>query len=110
MENQDKEFIHTVHYLEEKFPSPDLLLMKGDYLKEKGLWREAETAYKLAAYMVPTLQIPRGKLAFLYNEIGRKKEAVEIAREILTEHVKVYGFDTFKLHRELKKIFEDELK
>ena len=23
MENQDKEFIHTVHYLEEKFPSPD---------------------------------------------------------------------------------------
>ncbi|WP_291529866.1 O-antigen ligase family protein [Bacteroides sp. UBA939] len=110
MENQDREFIHTVHYLEEKFPSPELLLMKGDYLKEKSLWKEAEAAYKLAADMVPALQMPRGKLAFMYNEIGRRKEAVEIAREILDEHVKVYGFETFKLHRELKRIFEDELK
>ena len=60
--------------------------------------------------MVPTLQTPRAKLAFLYNEIGRKEEAVAIAHELLTEKVKVYDFTTFYLHRNLKKIFEDELR
>lgn len=52
--------------------------------------------------MMPSLQTPRGKLAFLYNETGRRKEACRIAHKILTEDVKVYGFNTFKLHRDLK--------
>ena len=59
---------------------------------------------------MPSLRLARGRLAFLYNETGRKEEAVAIAHEILTEDVKVYSFSTFDLHRDLRRIFEDELK
>lgn len=103
----DTDILQTIHYLEKNFPSPGLLISKGDYLKKKKQWKEAEDAYKLAADMVPSLQVPRGRLVFLYNETGRRKEALAMAHEILTEDVKVYGFDTFRLHRELKRIFED---
>lgn len=103
-------FLYSIHFLETNFPTPGLFLIKGDYLKEKGKWEEAEKAYKLAAAMMPSLQTPRGKLAFLYNETGRRKEACRIAHKILTEDVKVYGFNTFKLHRDLKSIFEDKIK
>lgn len=108
--HQESEYLYVQHLLEQRFPSPGLLLMKGDYLKEQEKWKEAEETYILAAYMVPTLQTPRAKLAFLYNEIGRKEEAVAIAHELLTEKVKVYDFTTFYLHRDLNKIFEDELR
>lgn len=84
--------------------------MKGDYWREKGKWKEAEAAYRLAANMVPSLQKPRGKLAILYKDMGRHEEATAIVREILTEKVKVYSFETFLLHRELKRIFEDSFK
>lgn len=106
----DSVFLHSLYSLERSFPTPGVLMMKGDYWKEKKRWTEAEAAYRLAAEMVPSLQMPRGRLAFLYNETGRRHEAFMIAREILTEEVKVYGFETFTLHRDLKRIFEDELK
>ncbi len=107
--NKDIEFISTILFLENKFPDPSVWVMKGDYLKKNGELEKAEAAYKLASNMVPTLQTPRGRLAILYNEIGRKKEAIRIVQEILKEETKVYNFDTFRLHRELKRIFKDEL-
>ena len=110
MRHQEIEFLRISDYLERSFPTPGLLLMKGDYFKKKSRWKEAEEAYKLASDMMPSLQLPRGKLAFLYNETGRKEEAVAIAHDILTEDVKVYSFSTFDLHRDLRRIFEDELK
>ncbi len=109
-EHPDTDILHMIRSLEKNFPAPGLLMIKGDCLKKKNQWKEAEDAYKLAADMTPSLQAPRGKLVFLYNETGRRKEALAIAHEILIEDVKVYGFDTFRLHRELKKIFEDEFK
>lgn len=109
-EHCDSVFMNTLRQLENSFPTPGLLLLKGDYWKESGCWTEAEAAYKLAANMMPSLQTPRGRLAFLYHEMGRKQEALVIAKGLLTEEVKVYGFDTFILHRDLKRIFEDELK
>lgn len=108
--HQDADFLHSLNSLEKSFPSTGLLLMKGDYWREKKLWADAEKAYRLAADMVPSLQMPRGRLALLYNDMGRKQEALAIVREILSEKVKVYGFATFTLHRDLKRIFEDELK
>lgn len=106
----DMEFLNTVLLLERCFPTSNLFMIKGDYLKEKGLWSDAEEDYKLAVNMEPSLQSPRARLAILYNEMGRKKEALIIVREILTEDIKIYSFDTFKLHRDLKRIFEGQLK
>lgn len=110
LDHNDIEFLNYLDILQSKFPSTSLLLMKGDYWRDKGCWTDAEEAYRLAADMVPSLQMPRGRLAVLYKKMGRRQEAVALVREILTEKVKVYGFDTFTLHRELKRIFEDELK
>ena len=109
MGNRDIELISTISFLENKFPDPSIWVMKGDYLKKNGELEKAEAAYKLASNMVPTLQTPRGRLAILYNKKKKKKEAIRIVQEILKEETKVYNFDTFRLHRELKRIFKDEL-
>ena len=106
--SSDIELLYSIHFLESNFPSPGLLVVKGDFYAEKKEWKEAENAYKLAAAMMPSLQTPRGKLAFLYYKTERIEEARKIAYQILTEDIKVYGFDTFKLHRDLKNIFEDK--
>lgn len=106
----DTGFLHSLHFLENHFPTPNIWMMEGDYWREKGKWKEAEAAYRLAANMVPSLQKPRGKLAILYKDMGRHEEATAIVHKILTEKVKVYSFETFLLHRELKRIFEDSFK
>lgn len=108
--HSDEKLLYSIQFLETNFPTPGLFIIKGDYLKENYKWKEAEEAYKLAAAMMPSLQVPRGKLAFLYNETGRIEEARKIAHKILTEDVKIYGFNTFKLHRDLKSIFEGKSK
>ena len=108
--HRDSAFLHSLHFLENHFPTSGLFVMKGDYWRERGQWAEAERAYRLAADMMPSLQVPRARLALLYKETGREKEALDIVRRILAEEVKVYGFDTYTLHRDLKRIFEDELK
>lgn len=106
----DSILLHALHLLEKKFPTPGILVLKGDYWKTKGQQKLAESAYKQAAEMVPTLQTPRGRLVFLYYEMNRRSEASALAHELLTEEIKVYDFDTFILHRDLKRIFEDKLK
>ena len=59
--------------------------------------------------MMPALQTPRGKLAFLYQETGRMQEALLLANELLIEKVKVYGFATHDLHLKLKEVFSEQL-
>lgn len=71
----DTAFLHSLHLLESRFPTPGIWIMEGDYWKEKGKWKEAEAAYKLAANMVPSLQKPRGNLlSFIKRWDGMKKQ------------------------------------
>lgn len=78
--------------------------MKGDYLIRLARYKEAEQAYWTAHYMAPTRQLARARLAHLYLKIHRVKEAKKMASSILNEKVKVYGFDTYKIHQEMKEI------
>lgn len=96
-------------FLTSRFPSPTVFMLKGDVHKRLKEFIEAEESYKMAHWMMPTLQTPRGKLAFLYQETGRKQEALLLANELLTEKVKVYGFATHDLHLKLKEIFSEQL-
>lgn len=59
--------------------------------------------------MVPSRQKARYKLALMYYQQKRISEANRLANEVLTEKVKVYGFETYEMHRELRRIFEDQL-
>ncbi len=90
-------------------PSPANLVWKGDVHWRLREYDETEAAYKTAGEMVPAMQTARGRLAFLYHDLGREEEALRLAEELLTEKVKVYGFDTHILRLKLKKTFEGKL-
>jgi hypothetical protein len=104
-QKQDSLLLHKISNWEKLYPVSQLYLMKGDALKRTGKPKEAEEAYWTAHYMVPARQVPRGRIALLYKETGREADGLRLAREILNEDVKVYGFDTFELHRELRNTF-----
>lgn len=91
--------------LGKRHPTPSLFIIKGDILQEQNELEEAETAYLTAANMVPSRQKAKGRLVFLYKRMGRQKKAQRLARKLLTEKIKNYGFDTFELHEKLKKEF-----
>lgn len=94
---------------EQLYPTPETYIIKGDLWERTGQYKKAEVAYDLASWMVPSRQRARSKLALLYLKQGRKQEAKRIAHQILTEKVKVYGFETYEIHEELKRIFENQV-
>ena len=85
------------------------LLIGNNYIQAHIPIKEAETAYWAAHFMVPSRQKARYKLALMYYQQKRISEANRLANEVLTEKVKVYGFETYEMHRELRRIFEDQL-
>lgn len=97
-----------IFHWEQLYPTPDTYIVKGDLLQRLGESEEAEAAYWLAHNMMPSRQKARSRLALLYRKQGRMKEAVDMVHEILSEKVKVYGFETYRIHEELKRIFENQ--
>lgn len=106
---KDELLKEKLSFLTSRFPSPTVFVLKGDVHKRLKEFIEAEESYKMAHWMMPALQTPRGKLAFLYQETGRMQEALLLANELLTEKVKVYGFATHDLHLKLKEVFSEQL-
>lgn len=86
-------------------PVNELYVLKGDCLQKLGYYARAEKMYLLANSMVPVRQHARTRLALLYHMLGREKEGRNLAERILQEEVKVYGFETYELHKQLKEIF-----
>lgn len=86
-------------------PSSDLYMLWGDCLRDMGNLGDAEDKYRYADQMAPSRQAARGRLALLYRQQGCTEEALLLARQILSEPVKVYGFDTYELHQKLRTTF-----
>ena len=103
---QDSLLLEKLPHWEQLYPSTHTYVLKGDALQRLGRLGEAETAYTIASYMVPSRQRARYKLALLYIRQGRTAETVKLAKEILSEKVKSYGFETYEMHRDLKQILE----
>ncbi|WP_257670208.1 O-antigen ligase family protein [Parapedobacter tibetensis] len=89
-----------------KMPHSDHYILWGDCLRETGDLEGAESRYRYATRMVPSRQAARGRLAMLYKVQGRDAEGMALARQVLEEPVKVYGFDTYELHRSLRESFD----
>lgn len=104
---QDSLCLEKISQCKLLFPQNSIYIIEGDCLKRLGRYKEAELAYWYAHYMVPSKQRARGRLAFLYKETGRYQKGKYLAQEILNEDVKVYGFDTYDLHKEIKEAFMD---
>ncbi len=94
--------------LERLAPTSSVYVLKGDCFNEIDQYEDAESAYLKAYYMVPSLQLSRTKLAMLYKKQGKIKQAKMLANEILNEKVKVYGFQTYRIHQKLKEILEEK--
>lgn len=95
---------------ERLYPSPDTYIIKAESQERIGQEKEAEKLYWLAHFMIPSRQKARSKLAILYKKQGKMKEALELANEILTEKVKNYSFETYRIHTTLERIFENQIK
>ena len=106
---RDSILLDKITYWEQLYPSTHTYILKGDALQRTDKIKEAETAYWAAHFMVPSRQKARYKLALMYYQQKRISEANRLANEVLTEKVKVYGFETYEMHRELRRIFEDQL-
>lgn len=108
---QDSILADKMVYWEKLYPSTHTYLLKGDVLQRMGKMEEAESAYWKAHFMVPSRQKARYKLSLLYYRQKRFSEACRLAREILAEEVKAYGFETHEIHKELRRILnESQLK
>lgn len=88
--------------LEEMYPHNELYIEKGYCYQQLKNYRLAEENYWYSHDMVPSRQRARAKLALLYMEMGLVQDARNIAKEVLNEEVKVYGFETYRIHQELK--------
>lgn len=106
---QDAVLLKKISHWEHLYPNTHTYVLKGEAMQRIGRIKEAEEAFWIAHYMTPSRQTARYKLALLYQKQGFISEAVRLAYEILTEKVKVYGFETYKMHRELRRIFENQL-
>lgn len=106
---EEDKLIKAINIVESIYPTPSLFIQKGDLFQRTQNITEAEKAYKLAAAMIPTRQKARYKLALLYHSLGRESEAVYLAKALLSEKVKNYGFETYEMHQNLKKIFREML-
>ena len=106
---KDTVLLENIYHWEYLHPSTHTYILKGDALQRLGKIKEAEKAYWTAHYMVPSRQKARYKLVLLYQSQGRTSDAYRLAYEILTEKVKVYGFETYEMHRDLERIFENQL-
>lgn len=101
-----EESIRVIQQWEKIYPVHELYILWGDCLAALGkLWQEAESKYIYASQIIPSRQKARARLAVLYSKNGNYAQGLQLAREILTEPLKVYCFDTYELHKLLKQEF-----
>lgn len=109
-EKYDCLLLEKITNWERLYPCSDVYIMKGDLLQRMQKNDQAEDAYWLAHYMVPSRQKARSRLALLYKKEGLMDDALVLVHDILSEKVKIYGFETYEIHQDLKRIFENQLK
>lgn len=73
----------------------------GDHYNRLGEYYKAEAYYKTASYMVPTRVMPNYKLWKCYEARGESHRAVEYAKKILSQPVKVENTVTLRIKGEM---------
>lgn len=76
----------------------------GDTYKNIKQYKEAETAYKHAANMIPSRFYPFYLIAKLYDESGQKEKAVVMAKNILEKEIKIPSTAIKEIQQEMKNI------
>jgi tetratricopeptide (TPR) repeat protein len=84
----------------------DVQMLLADNYKELQRYEKAEQHLKLAATMCPARFMPLYELAELYNETGRKAEAVALARQIADKNVKIPSATVFAIKQKMRQLIE----
>lgn len=85
----------------EIIPGTETYCWLGDYYRRIGMNEQAEEAYRIASFMVPTRLRPQYKLWRLYLEKGDTVKAVWTARQALHQPLKVENSFTINAKSEL---------
>lgn len=83
-------------------PSCETFCDIGDYFYDKNALLDAEKYYKAAVYMIPTRLTPKYKLWRLYMENGDNKAAMAVARQIITQPLKIETVFTIRAKAEVE--------
>lgn len=83
-------------------PHSETYIWLGDYYHRIGKYEKAEQVYLLASYMVPNRVRANYKLWRMYLETSNDKRAVEIAKIIVSQPVKVVNSFTINAQTEVR--------
>ena len=86
----------------------DLQLLLADNYTQLKQYPKAERCFLLAHQMIPNRFIPLYRLALLYKEEGKIREARMIADIIVKKQVKVESIDVFTIKEEMRKLIQED--
>lgn len=84
----------------------DLQLLLADNYTQLKQYPKAEKCFLFAHQMIPNRFIPLYRLALLYKEEGKIREARRIAKIIVKKQVKVESFDVVAIKAEMSKLIQ----
>lgn len=95
--------------MKEILPTSESYCWLGDYYCRIGYYEEAEDVYQKASLMVPTRFRPNYKLWKLYREINDSINATKMARQLLSQKLKVENSFTINAKFEIQMYLDDSL-
>lgn len=78
----------------------------GISYEESGNYEKAKAAYETSIHLVPHKFFPRYRLVFLYQKMGLKAEAIDLAKTILTTSAKINSEVVIGMKYEIRKFLK----
>lgn len=106
----NKEYHKAIEVLEKSskyFKTSDLYLNLGIAYENIKKRNEAEQAYLTAMHIVPHKFLPKYRLVLLYNDVGLKNKAQELAKNILQTPAKINSTTVVTIKYEMRKFLKN---
>lgn len=85
----------------------DVQMVLGDNNSQLGQWAAAERSYLLAHDMIPNRFIPLSHLLELYQIIGNRQRALDVARQIVSKEIKVPSSTVYNIIRKAEEVIAE---
>jgi len=105
----NKEYEKAIEVLElatKYMKTSDLYTHLGISYEETGAYDKARLAYETGVYMVPHKFFPKYRLVFLYRKMELKKEAIALAKSMLTTSAKINSKMVVGMKHEIRKFLK----
>lgn len=92
---------HIISLAKRSTCDPYLYLIEGNNFYKTGRFKEAEASYIFSTTIYPTLIYPKYMLVNFYLAINKKSDAIIVAKEILSQKIKVRSSATEQIQAEM---------